>query len=130
VGTFCERVRLLGERLGPVRVVLASKRDDGLLALLAGSFDPEVRIAWDFRHDSWLYAELPDGTTAVDDLERDAPFRYLRLREPPYDDDELRACADRIRALDVPAFVYFRHEDEPTAPAYAERLLGLLRDGA
>ena len=130
VGTFCERVRLLGERLGPVRVVLASKRDDGLLALLAGSVDPELRIAWDFRHDSWLYAELPDGTTAVDDLERDAPFRYLRLREPPYDDDELRACADRIRALDVPAFVYFRHEDEPTAPAYAERLLGLLRDGA
>jgi uncharacterized protein YecE (DUF72 family) len=126
VGTFGERVRLLGERLGPVRVVLASKRDDGLLALLAGSFDPELRIAWDFRHESWRDAQLPAGTAAVDDLERDAPFRYLRLREPPYGDDELRAWAERIRALGVPAFVYFRHEDEPTAPAYAQRLLELL----
>ena len=130
VGTFCERVRLLGERLGPVRAVLASKRDEGLLSLLAGSFDPELRIAWDFRHDSWLDAELPEGTAAVDDLERDAPFRYLRLREPPYDDDELRAWAERIRALDVPTYVYFQHEDEPTAPQYAQCLIELLGDYA
>ena len=27
----------------------------------------------------------------------------------------------------VPAFVYLRHEDEPTAPRYAERLAELLR---
>ena len=52
------------------------------------------------------------------------PFRYIRLREPPYSDDELpRAGRDAPRA---PAYVYFRHEDEPTAPAYAARLLELL----
>ena len=28
--------------------------------------------------------------------------------------------------VDVPLYAYFRHEDEPTAPAYAERLLELL----
>ena len=42
------------------------------------------------------------------------PFRYLRLREPPYTDDDLRAVAATIRD---PAYVYVRHEDEPTAPA-------------
>ena len=126
VGTFGERVRLLGERLGPVRVVLASKRDDGLLALLAGSFDPELRIAWDFRHESWQGVELPPGTVAVNDLEGEAPFRYVRLREPPYSDEELRAWADRLRGSPVPTYVYLRHEDEPTAPAYAARLVELL----
>ena len=47
------------------------------------------------------------------------PFRYLRLREPPYTDDDLRAVAATIRD---PAYVYVRHEDEPTAPATVERL--------
>ena len=54
------------------------------------------------------------------------PFAYHRLREPPYSEDDLRALADRIRAAAVPAYVYFRHEDEPTAPAYALRLRALL----
>ena len=41
------------------------------------------------------------------------------MREPPYSDDDLAALAARLRP---PAYVYFRHEDEPTAPAYAARL--------
>jgi hypothetical protein len=56
--------------------------------------------------------------------DRDAePFRYLRLREPPYTDEDLRTVAAGLRG---PAYVYFRHEDEPTAPAYAARLRELL----
>src|SRR5215216_834249 len=51
--TVEERVRLLGDRLGPIRVVVASARDEGLLMLTLGSFDPDLRIAFDFRHDSW-----------------------------------------------------------------------------
>ena len=42
------------------------------------------------------------------------PFRYLRLREPPYSDDELETAAAEVRD---PAYVYLRHEDAPTAPA-------------
>lgn len=126
VGTFAERVRLLGDRLGPVRVLVGASRDEGLLALLGGSLDPELRLAWDFRHDSWRGVELPPGSVAVGDLEGEAPFRYLRLREPPYSDDQLREWAARIRDLEGPVFVYFQHEDEPTAPRYAERLLELL----
>ena len=44
----------------------------------------------------------------------------------PYDDAALRALAERIRPLEEPVYVYFRHEDDPPAPAYALRLLELL----
>src|ERR687888_206293 len=72
IGTFVERVGLLGDRLGPLRVVVQSARDDGLLTFLQGSLPPE----------------LESGT---------------RL------------------------YCYFMHEEEPTAPLYAQRLLELLR---
>ena len=45
------------------------------------------------------------------------------MREPPYADDDLRALAQRLRP---PAYVYFRHEDEATAPDYAGRLRELV----
>jgi uncharacterized protein YecE (DUF72 family) len=123
-GTFAERVGLLGERLGPIRVVTASARDEGLLALVLGSFDPSLSLALDLRHESWdgIEAELPPNAARVNALEADAPFRYLRLREPPYSDADLRGWAERLRPqLDagVQVHCYFKHEDEPTAPAYA-----------
>jgi uncharacterized protein YecE (DUF72 family) len=131
VGTFEERVLRLGERLGPVRALVGYARDEGLLSLLLGSLDPELRIAFDFRHGSWegVETELPPNAVRVDDLAAAAPFRYLRLREPPYDETALRGWADRLRPLlaeGIEVYVFFKHEDEPTAPRYAERLLELL----
>jgi uncharacterized protein YecE (DUF72 family) len=126
LGTFGERVRLLGGRLGPVLVVLERPRDDGFLLLLRDSLDPELEVAFDFRHESWAGVDVP---VVVNSLEADAPFRYLRLREPPYDDAALEAWAGRLRPLlddGVRVYCYFKHEDEPTGPAYAERLLELL----
>ena len=130
-GTFMERVRLLGERLGPIRVVIGSARDEGLLTLALGSFDPSVLLAFDPRHDSWdgIEADLPPNAVRVGALEGDAPFRYVRLREPPYDDAALTAWAERLRPLledGVRVYCYFKHEDEPTAPRYAQRLSELL----
>ncbi len=119
IGTFVERVRALGERLGPLRVTVQSARDDGLLTFLLGSFDPDLEVAFDFRHPSWLGADVP---VRVNDVDAE-PFRYIRLREPPYSDADLRAFAKRLRP---PAYVYVRHEDEPTAPRYAERLRELV----
>jgi uncharacterized protein YecE (DUF72 family) len=131
LGTFSARVSLLGERLGPIRLLVGSARDEGLLALLLGSFDPTVRLAFDFRHDSWegIDSELPPNAVRVGALEGDAAFRYVRLREPPYDEAALAGWADRLRPLlddGVRVYCYFKHEDEPTAPRYAERLLELL----
>jgi uncharacterized protein YecE (DUF72 family) len=126
VGTFVERVRLLGDRLGPLRVVVQSKRDDGLLAFLEGSLPPELEVAYDFRHESWDGADVP---LHVNSFEGAAPFRYFRLREPPYNDETLSDWAARFRPLienGTRIYCYFRHEDEPTAPRYAQRLLKLL----
>jgi uncharacterized protein YecE (DUF72 family) len=125
VGPFVEVVSALGDRLGPVRVQIQTPRDEGLLALLLGSVDPAVRLALDLRHESWAGAELPAQAVVVNELERESAFRYVRLREPPYTDDDLRRLADNLRG-GPETWVYFRHEDEPTAPAYSERLLSLL----
>ena len=128
VGTFCERVRALGDRLGPILVQLppTRPRDDGWLELMLASLDPELEYAFEFRNPTW---EGISGVQLVNALEGDAPFRYLRLREPPYDDAALQAWADRLRPLldaGTRVYAYFKHEDEPTAPVYARRLLELL----
>jgi uncharacterized protein YecE (DUF72 family) len=129
LGTFQERVPALGDRLGAVRVVLTSARDDGVLELLLGSLDPSLRLAFDLQHESWdgVEARLAEANAVrVNDLATPAPFRYVRLREPPYDDAQLAEWAERLRALPEPTYVYLRHEDEPTAPRYAARLRELL----
>jgi uncharacterized protein YecE (DUF72 family) len=127
--TFCENARLLGDRLGPVLIQFppTRTRDEGLLKLLLDSLDPTLEYAFEFRHESWNDVEVP---VRVNSLDGEAPFRYLRLREPPYDDTALRALAAQLRPLldeGVRVFAYFKHEDEPSAPAYARRLLELLQ---
>jgi uncharacterized protein YecE (DUF72 family) len=119
VGTFVERVEALGDRLGPLRITIESPRDDGVLAFLQGSLPPELKVAYDFRHESW---DVVQDIVRVNDFDAE-PFRYIRLREPPYADDDLQELARRLRP---PAYVYFRHEDAATAPAYASRLRELL----
>ena len=106
-------------------------RDEGLLELILGSFDPEIRLAFDFRHESWdgVEAQLPPNAVRVGSLEGAAPFRYIRFRDPPYEDVELEESAARLRPLiagGAELYCYFRHEDEPTAPRYAARLIELL----
>ena len=126
---FSPRVRALGDRLGPTRVQLISARDEGMIELVLGSLDPGFLVAFDLEHESWNGIEprlTASGAVRVNDLEHEAPFRYVRFRDPPYDEDELQAWAGRLRDQEVPVFAYFRHEDEPTAPAYARRLLELL----
>jgi uncharacterized protein YecE (DUF72 family) len=126
---FGGRVRMLGDRLGPIRVQLISARDEGMIELILGSVDPGLQIAFDLEHPSWDGIEprlAAAGAARVNDLEHDAPFRYVRFRDPPYSDEELQRWAERLRGVREPVFAYFRHEDEPTAPQYAQRLLGVL----
>jgi uncharacterized protein YecE (DUF72 family) len=135
------RLARLGDRLGPILVQPHPDRprDDGFLTLLLGSLDPGLRYAFELRHESWAGVEpLLDehGIAVVGSLEGTAPFRYLRLRDTPYDDAALRAEADRLRPLlddGIELFVYVNRGDnpdhspggEPTAVT-ATRLLDLL----
>ena len=125
LATFEERVARLGDRLGPVRVVFPGKRDEGMLALLFGSLGPTLRVALDFRHESWAGVEVPANGVVVNELAGEARFRYLRFRDPPYDASALQAIATEVGGLiaaELEVYAYFRHEEEATAPGYAERL--------
>jgi uncharacterized protein YecE (DUF72 family) len=135
VDAFAQTVRTLGDRLGPVRIKIPQARDDGFLRLLLDSLDPALMVAFDFRHDSWsapdVQARLDErGIARVGALDGAASFRYLRLREPPYDESRLAEQATIIRPLldaGLDVYCYFQHEDEPTAPAYATQLLALVK---
>jgi uncharacterized protein YecE (DUF72 family) len=129
---FSRTVATLGERLGPVRIKVPQARDDGFLRLLLDSLDPQILWALDFRHDSWssddVQSQLDErGVARVGLLDGDAPFRYLRFRKTPYDENQLEHAAKELKPVldEIDVYAYFRHEDEPTAPRYAERLLEL-----
>ena len=127
-GLVAERVRALGDRLGCVRVVVESARDDGLLEALTAAFSG-MRLALDLRHDSWAGCELGPGAVRTGDWGAGGDWRYLRFREPPYGEAALGAIASRMRPLTaagIDVLAFFRHEDEPTAPLAALRLLELL----
>jgi len=128
------RVRALGDRLGPLLVRLADKRerDDAFLASLLDAIDDDLDVALDLRHPSWdgVEPELERwGAVRVNQLDGAAGFRYLRMRDPPYDEAALAGAArtvERLLADGLDVYCYFRHEDAPTAPAYAARLLELV----
>jgi hypothetical protein len=101
-----------------------------MIELILGSLDPDFLVAFDLAHPSWDGIEprlAKAGAVRVNDLEHEAPFRYVRFRDPPYSEDDLIAWGEQLRGVEGPVFAYFRHEDEPTAPGYAERLLELVR---
>ena len=127
VDAFVERVRALGDRLGCIRLVVESPRDDGLVELLLGSSDASVRWALDLRDPTWDGIEerlAESGAVRVDDESGAAGWAYLRFRELSYTDAELtaiRAQLAALRARDLETFAYFRHGDAPDAPRYALR---------
>jgi uncharacterized protein YecE (DUF72 family) len=132
LATFCERVRALGDRLGPVLVELPDDRprDDGFLHLLLDSLPDGIDLAIEPKHPSWADADIPVRVGALDP---DPPFAYLRLREHPYSDEDLAALAAGIAAQPRPVYCFFNRGaaadhspvGEPTAST-AERLSRLL----
>jgi uncharacterized protein YecE (DUF72 family) len=123
--TFQQRVLALGDRLGCVRIVVESPRDDGLIELVLGSTGPGIRWAFDLRDPSWDGIEprlTESGAVRVDDESGAASWAYLRFRELAYTEVELEAIAVRLRGLearDIETFAFFRHGDEPDAPRSA-----------
>jgi uncharacterized protein YecE (DUF72 family) len=131
----------LGARLGPLLFQLPPnlKKDlarlTDFLALLPAPVagEPPVRAAFEFRHVSWfdeeVFAALSARGAALclaedDELETPfvptAPWGYLRLRKTAYDDEALRAKAERVRGAGWrDGFVFFKHEEEGTGPRFA-----------
>ena len=134
VDAFCRMALRLGEHLGPLRVKVPQARDDGFLRLSSTRSSPACRspsTSATTRGTTPEVTALLDerGVARVDAHDGTAPFRYLRFREPPYDEAALAGLAETIRPLladGTDVYGFFRHEDEPTAPLYAERLRELV----
>ena len=101
----------------------------------------QQRVAFEFRHESWFDQEtfdlLRQHQTALCLAETeegvDTPFvstadwGYVRLRMVEYSDADLKKWIKRINDREwEDAFVFFKHEDEATGPAFAMRVQELL----
>jgi uncharacterized protein YecE (DUF72 family) len=140
-GDFLRFAAPLAEKLGMVlfqlppfqRKELPRLRD--FLALLPS----DKPAAFEFRHDSWqddeVYQALRERGAALcvaDTDEGDTPFvctaktGYLRLRRTHYEDRELHAWVERIKAQPLErAYVYFKHEDKALGTKFAQRFTEL-----
>jgi len=134
---FCEAARVLGVHLGPLLFQLSPtfRCDQARLSGFLAELPPDVRVAFEFRHDSWLtdevfallksrnaalcIADFGDKTTP---LQPTARHGYFRLRDEGYQPADLAKWADRIaeqRDAWDDVFVYFKHEDEGKGPEFA-----------
>lgn len=154
VGRFMERARRLGPRLGPVLVQLPPRfgaRVDRLrtvLSALAASLSG-VRVAVEFRDDSWYTDEVRELLTEFDaalvladsparrqPLWRTASWGFVRFHEgraqprPCYGKRALETWASRIASMwdrDDDVFVFFNNDGRACALRDAVVFAGLLR---
>jgi uncharacterized protein YecE (DUF72 family) len=145
VTLFCDAARGLGDRLATLLFQLPPhfKRDlprlDAFLALLP----PDIRTAFEFRHESWLsdevyaalaakgaalcIADFGDKTTPVQTTARHG---YFRLRDEGYTASDLSrwaaAIVDKQQDWDE-VFVYFKHEEEGKGPEFARTFVEILK---
>lgn len=143
VGYLLESVRSLGDKLGPLLFQLPPnfRKDPGRLEACLALIPPSVRLAFEFRHDSWFDDEVygilrarnaalcvADTEAGTTPLVATADFGYLRLRDREYTLDELSSWATTARRAEWrEAFVYFKHEESGTGPVLARELVGLLK---
>jgi uncharacterized protein YecE (DUF72 family) len=139
---FCDVARTLGPKLGPLLFQLPPnfKKDTDRLAETLFQLPSDLRCAWEFRHESWLADDvydllrrrnaalcIADSEAASTPLVATADFGYLRLRDEGYTEDDLARWAETIRGLGHAwreTFVYFKHEESGTGPAFAASLAG------
>jgi uncharacterized protein YecE (DUF72 family) len=137
VAEFLRRAAALGGQLGMILFQLPPflRKDLPRLKDFLAALPPSLRVAMEFRHESWqddeVYAALRERGAALcvaDTDEGDTPFvctadsGYLRLRRTHYDDKDLSAWAERVAAQPLQrAYVYFKHEDEALGTRFARR---------
>ena len=138
VNFLYKNLATLGAKRGPVLFQLPPfmKKDLPRLSEFLTLLPEGHRAAFEFRNDSWfaddVYAALQaaGASLCLSEREDNAPpplvetasFGYVRLRLETYADSELQQWAARLAASAWrEIYVYFMHE--PTAPAYARKLM-------
>jgi uncharacterized protein YecE (DUF72 family) len=152
VATFLDRAGGLGEKLGPVLLQLPPnlQANPGALAETLDHLCPRVKVAVEFRHDSWFTDEVRRILTAHDaaacladsphlrtPVWRTAGWTYLRLHEgeasppPCYGRAALSTWAERLETEWGPgatAYVYFNNDGRACALRDAAVFGELCRD--
>ena len=156
---WVERITRCWHELGDKRAVLLAQlppnlaRDDARLGYFLSALPEWIRVAVEFRHDSWDHPEvyqlleqhqaaycIMSGANLPCILRATAPFVYVRLHGPDsqhlyggsYSDNDLRWWADRIsewRSVGKDVLVYFNNDGGGNAVRNAFTLRGLLGDG-
>lgn len=128
-------------KLGPILFQLPPnlKFDSALLKDFLNCLPRAVRVAFEFRHPSWLVEETYEilrshqvALCVAETEERNTPdvttgnYAYYRYRKPEYSGDERSAMLKAINAhlqqgRDV--FAYFKHEETPQGALYAVEVL-------
>jgi len=134
VGRFMERAEVLGAKLGPILIQLPprARASPELLEATLGRFEPSVRVAVEFRDETWFTQEmfqvleryrvalcLADSPRRQQPIRRTADWGFVRFHEgtgaqaPGYQRDVLRRWVARIaetwpREADV--YVYFNND--------------------
>ncbi len=116
-----ETAALLEQRLGVVLFQLPPnfKKDIERLKAFLDLLQPDLRTAFEFRHESWFDDEsfdllrARDCALVVSDNEKDLVEWMKRVQDQKWKD----------------AFVFFKHEDEGTGPKLAAQFLELANRG-
>jgi len=141
---FLKTAATLGPKLGALLFQLPPyfRKDLTVLDEFLRLLKPEIQTAFEFRHASWMDAEVfarlraanvalcvADSEKFTTPVEITAPYGYFRLRDEGYTPEDLTRWAGVIRASaghcsDV--YVYFKHEEAGIGPQFARTLLEAL----
>jgi uncharacterized protein YecE (DUF72 family) len=141
---FLKTAATLGPKLGALLFQLPPyfRKDLTVLDEFLRLLTPGIQAAFEFRHASWMDAEVfarlraanvalcvADSEKFTTPVEITAPYGYFRLRDEGYTPEDLTRWAGVIRAsaghcTDV--FVYFKHEEAGKGPLFARTLLEAL----
>ena len=141
---FLQVAATLGAKLGALLFQLPPylRKDLALFDAFLETLPAGVCAAFEFRHASWLDAEVyarlkarrlalcvADGEKVSIPVEITTDYAYFRLRDAGYTSQDIVRWALIIRdstAACREVFVYFKHEEAGKGPEFARRLLDAL----
>jgi uncharacterized protein YecE (DUF72 family) len=138
--TFCRTAKTLGPKLATLLFQLPPtlKKNGDVLKAFVELIPEGTRAAFEFRHASWLDAEVydilrsrnlalcvADSDKMSTPVEVTADYTYFRLRDEGYQDSDIQRWAETIRALPRAgaAYVYFKHEEQGLGPEFARKFI-------
>jgi uncharacterized protein YecE (DUF72 family) len=138
---FLKTAATLGPKLGAILFQLPPyfRKDLAVLDAFLSLLPPGTCAAFEFRHASWMDAEvfarlmardlalcIADSEKFSTPVEITASYAYFRLRDEGYTREDLQRWAGVIRASTAACrevFVYFKHEEAGKGPQFARIVL-------